>query len=73
MRSIGSLVCLRAKVGTGRSTLGKVAGEDRLNERAENNLSAAGDHDVSVHMMALRFRSHITRSGEEPSTRREQT
>lgn len=39
---LGRLVSLRAKVGSSRAALGEKAGEDRLDEGAEDDLGATG-------------------------------
>ena len=38
---LSRLICLRSEIGRGRPRLGKVAGEERLKERAEDDLSTA--------------------------------
>ena len=38
---LGSLICLGSKIGGGRPRLGEIAGEERLKERTEDDLSTA--------------------------------
>ena len=70
---LGRLVSLRAKVGSSRAALGEKAGEDRLDEGAEDDLGATivflsvtcSNGEIVV--------ANLTRFEGEPSTRRERT
>ena len=64
-------VDLSTEVGCGRARLGEVAGEDGLEEGAEENLSAAEGGGACVRFISsfvgAMQHDRLTQSGEEPS------
>lgn len=68
---LGSLISLRAQIGSSRAALRKVAREERVDQGAKYNLGTARKTTISMIKIIAQSKKP-TQSGEEPSIGREQ-